>query len=354
MVEFAFGSWGTNYGRGTPWNPCDPEVHRAPGGSSSGSAVAVAAGYVPVAIGSDTGGSIRIPASLCGVIGFKPSFGLIPTEGVAPLGPTFDTLGPITRTVYDARSFTEAMSGSDLSHPPVDMIGLRIVVPSAEALSPIEPGVARAFWHRIALLEAGGATVSQVELPLTLPQFQKLNGDIVGYEAYASLGDLVEDWRRPMDPFVRRRVLASRETSRETYEGWLSRMAAAEAEFARTMAGHDVLALPGTPFCAPPVSQIDEAEIPMSRYTRIANCLNLCAITLPMPRPMVNCRSGSSSVRRPMPMPICSRFRKRSSEVGRGTSKRLGPICEAEGVPRTRRGGAQTSQRQPGKEIGAS
>ena len=79
MVEFAFGSWGTNYASGTPWNPVDRTVHRVPGGSSSGSAVAVAAGLVPVAVGSDTGGSIRIPAALCGIVGFRPTIGAIPT-----------------------------------------------------------------------------------------------------------------------------------------------------------------------------------------------------------------------------------------------------------------------------------
>jgi aspartyl-tRNA(Asn)/glutamyl-tRNA(Gln) amidotransferase subunit A len=115
MVEFACGGWGTNHAVGTPWNPIDRKVHRVPGGSSSGSAVAVAAGLVPAAIGSDTGGSIRIPASLCGIIGFKPSFGLVPLAGIAPLSPTFDTLGPITRTVGDARLLFSVLGQRSLS-----------------------------------------------------------------------------------------------------------------------------------------------------------------------------------------------------------------------------------------------
>lgn len=143
MVEFAIGSWGTNYARGTPWNPADLATHRVPGGSSSGSAVAVAAGLAPVAIGSDTGGSIRIPSSLCGVVGFKPTYGLIPTEGVAPLGPTFDTLGPITRTVAEARLLTEVVAGTDLPCPPVNLSGLRIAVVSDPALAPVTDEVAR-------------------------------------------------------------------------------------------------------------------------------------------------------------------------------------------------------------------
>lgn len=285
MVEFAYGSWGTNYLKGTPWNPCDPDQHRAPGGSSSGSAVAVAAGYVPVALGSDTGGSIRIPASLCGVIGFKPSYGLIPTEGVAPLGPTFDTLGTLTRTVRDARLFTEVMSGQDLSPCPVEIKGLRVAVLGQEALSPVEQEVETAFRQTVEVLESLGAEVSQITLPMSLVEFQKLNGAIAGYESFAHLKLAAEDWRHPMDPYVRLRVLANRYMERPEYDTRLAQMAEARAEFARSFAGFDVLALPGTPIRAPLMEQVNEAEIPMSRYTRIANCLDLCAISLPLPCP---------------------------------------------------------------------
>lgn len=284
MVEFAFGSWGTNYLMGTPWNPCDLTQHRVPGGSSSGSAVAVAAGYVPVAIGSDTGGSIRIPASLCGVIGFKPSTGLIPTEGVAPLGPTFDTLGPIARTLEDARCFTEVMADTDLSHPPVALEGLRIAVLGPEALAPCAPEIAQAFQDTVTSLEARGAQVIEIALPLSLVAFQQLNGEIVGYEAFAHLKSRVDDWRLPMDPFVRQRVRSTSGMDRQTYDTRLAQLAEVRADFAQSWAEFDVLALPGTPFCAPPLSEVNEAEIPMSRYTRVANCLDLCAITLPLPR----------------------------------------------------------------------
>ena len=102
MTEFASGSWGTNSVTGTPRNPWDPQCHRVPGGSSSGSAVAVAAGLAPAAIGSDTGGSVRIPASLCGIVGLKPTFGRISLEGIVPLSPSLDSIGPLTRCVEDA------------------------------------------------------------------------------------------------------------------------------------------------------------------------------------------------------------------------------------------------------------
>jgi len=113
MVEFAFGGWGRNQPMGAPWNPWDTRVHRVAGGSSSGSAVAVAAGLAPAAIGSDTGGSIRIPAALCGLTGLKPTYGLISLAGVVPLALTLDSLGPLTHSVEDAALLTAAMAGPD-------------------------------------------------------------------------------------------------------------------------------------------------------------------------------------------------------------------------------------------------
>ena len=113
LVEFAFGGWGRNAPMGAPWNPWDARLHRVAGGSSSGSAVAVAAGLAPAAIGSDTGGSIRIPAALCGLTGLKPTYGVISLAGVFPLATTLDSLGPIARTVDDAALLAAVMAGPD-------------------------------------------------------------------------------------------------------------------------------------------------------------------------------------------------------------------------------------------------
>src|SRR5262249_53964059 len=110
MVEFAFGGWGANSKLGTPWNPWDREVHRVPGGSSSGSGVAVAAGLAPAAIGSDTGGSVRIPSSLNSLTGLKTTGGLISLRGAFPLSQTLDTIGPMTRDAVDCGWLTEAMA----------------------------------------------------------------------------------------------------------------------------------------------------------------------------------------------------------------------------------------------------
>ncbi len=117
MVEFAFGGWGRNQPMGAPWNPWDMTTHRVAGGSSSGSAVAVAAGLAPAAIGSDTGGSIRIPAALCGLTGLKTTYGLVSLHGAVPLSTTLDSIGPLTHTVDDAALLTAAMAGPDPRDP---------------------------------------------------------------------------------------------------------------------------------------------------------------------------------------------------------------------------------------------
>ena len=116
-VEFAMGGWGTNQHRGTPWNPWDPEVARTPGGSSSGSGVAVAAGFAPWAIGTDTGGSVRLPAAWCGLTGLKTTIGRVSTYGILPLAPTLDTPGPMARSVLDATLLYNVMQGPDPLDP---------------------------------------------------------------------------------------------------------------------------------------------------------------------------------------------------------------------------------------------
>ncbi|MCZ8261969.1 MAG: amidase [Beijerinckiaceae bacterium] len=280
MVEFAAGGWGTNHAVGTPWNPIDRNVHRVPGGSSSGSAVAVAAGLAPAAIGSDTGGSIRIPASLCGLVGFKPSFGLIPLGGIAPLSPSFDTLGPITRTVGDAR-----LLFSVLRQCPVPTASpgraLRIGIPAVGQLQPCDPEILEAFLRTVERLRFLGHTIETFALPQELSAYQALNGRIVAYEAYRHHRAIVEDSTTPIDPFVRQRVLAGREIDDVEYGALKESLRGSIVEF-RRLAGHfDLIATPSTPLPAIPVSEVDDTAIPMSRYTRIGNCLDLCGISIP-------------------------------------------------------------------------
>jgi len=280
MVEFALGGWGTNYAVGTPWNPIDRNVHRVPGGSSSGSAVAVAAGLAPAAIGSDTGGSIRIPASLCGLVGFKPSFGLIPLEGVAALSPTFDTLGPITRTVGDARLLFSVLSNQSVGIP-ANSRPLRIGVPVFEQLQPCDPDILQAFSRSLEALRARGHIVETFVLPKELTEYQALNGRIVSYDAYRHHKLVVEDANTPLDPYVRQRVLSGRAIDDAAYEAAQEALKKAIAEFRQKLGHFGMFATPSTPLPAIPLSEVDDKAIPMSFYTRLGNCLDLCGISLP-------------------------------------------------------------------------
>ncbi len=289
MVEFALGGWGTNHAMGTPWNPVDPHVHRAPGGSSSGSAIAVAAGLVPAAIGSDTGGSIRIPASLCGIVGFKPTFGRIPLDGIAALGPTFDTLGPITRNVADARLLYSVMAQLPVAESQLRR-GLRVGTPKPTQLEPCEPEILANYRRSLDRLRALGHTLVPMAFPEALTTYQTLCGSIVAYEAYGQHRAIAEDPATPLDPHVRHRVLAGRAIDAKQYAALQAQRRACVAGFKAAFADFDAIALPGTPLPAIPVADIDETQIPMSRYTRAANLLELCAISLP---------NGSTAARLP-------------------------------------------------------
>jgi aspartyl-tRNA(Asn)/glutamyl-tRNA(Gln) amidotransferase subunit A len=280
MVEFASGGWGTNHAVGTPWNPIDRKVHRVPGGSSSGSAVAVAAGLVPAAIGSDTGGSIRIPASLCGLIGFKPSFGLVPLDGIAPLSPTFDTLGPITRTVGDARLLFSVLGQRPVAAPAIAR-PLRIGIPAFDQLQPCDEDIFQAFIRSVEALRSGGHSVETFSLPMALSEYQALNGQIAASEAYRHHKAVVEDSDTPIDPYVRQRVLAGRAIDDAGYSALKERLRHAIADFTRQLGHLDIIVTPSTPLPAIPLSEVDDTAIPMSRYTRLGNCLGLCGISLP-------------------------------------------------------------------------
>lgn len=171
LVEFAFGSWGTNYGLGTPINPRLPG-HAVPGGSSSGSAVAVAAGLVPVAVGSDTGGSVRIPAALCGIVGMKPAFGVISNDGVAPLSPALDAIGPMANLIEDIPPLLEAMGATCRQCAGSS----RFRTLALEALEPLDDAVRRAYTAARAALEAPGEPIVDLALPMTLADYQKSCG----------------------------------------------------------------------------------------------------------------------------------------------------------------------------------
>jgi aspartyl-tRNA(Asn)/glutamyl-tRNA(Gln) amidotransferase subunit A len=298
MVEFAFGGWGRNQPMGAPWNPWDTRVHRVAGGSSSGSAVAVAAGLAPAAIGSDTGGSIRIPAALCGLTGLKPTHGLISLAGVVPLALTLDSLGPLTQTVEDAALLTAAMAGHDpndaatLGAPQVDFTaalacapdirGMRITALAAESLpSTTEAAVLRAFGEAIVALRGRGAVVEEARVPIDFDDTMTRNGRIIAAEAWSWHRAYIEDPALDIDPWVRKRTIGGKCLSAAEYIDELAQRKRAAGTFAEWMRGRDALLTPTLPISAIPLDEVDEAATPLATYTRVANYLGACALSLP-------------------------------------------------------------------------
>jgi aspartyl-tRNA(Asn)/glutamyl-tRNA(Gln) amidotransferase subunit A len=298
MVEFAFGGWGRNRPLGAPWNPWDMKTHRVAGGSSSGSAVAVAGGLCPAAIGSDTGGSIRIPAALCGITGLKPTYGRVSLHGAMPLSGTLDSIGPLARTVDDAALLTAAMEGPDPHDPATlcaargdlaaavasepDVRGLRITALAPETFPSITlPAVASAYDAAIATLRELGARVEVGGFPLDFDDMMVQNGRIIAAEAYALHRAYIEDPSLDIDPWVRRRVLGGKGISAADYLDLLAQRRRVSDAFAHWMRDHDALLTPTLPITATALDDVDEATTPLATWTRSANYLGSCALSLP-------------------------------------------------------------------------
>ena len=294
-VEFAYGAWGTNQHMGTPVNPWDLQTHRTPGGSSSGSGVAVAARMAPAAIGTDTGGSVRIPASWCGITGLKTSIGRISTFGVLPLCPTLDTPGLMARTVEDCALLLQVMQGPDPHDPltfrlaPTDPFaqlkrgvkGLRLArMPDSERANH-DSEVLAAYDRSLKTLESLGAEI--VDLPPMGRSFKE-NGDLVGRiisaEIYPRIAALADDASAQMDEAVRARVVAGKSISAWQYLDVLAERERRKQEFAASIAGIDAVLSPSTFTPAIPVATVDQTGTP-AVSTRWVNFLDLCALSLP-------------------------------------------------------------------------
>ena len=298
MVEFAFGGWGRNEPMGAPWNPWDPHTHRVAAGSSSGSAVAVAAGMVPAAIGSDTGGSIRMPAALCGLTGLKPTYGLVSLHGAVPLSDVLDSVGPLAHTADDVALLTAAMAGPDAHDPATraapavdftaaladarDLAGVRISALAADQFPDfIDADVVRARDEAIAVLRACGAVVEELRAPINFADVAARLGRMLATTAYAVHRAYIEDPAVPLDPWVRKRALGGKGVSAADYLDELAAMRGAQAEFAAWMRGRDALLTPTVPITAVPLADVDEATAPLAAFTRAGNYLGACGLSLP-------------------------------------------------------------------------
>ena len=293
-VEFAMGGWGTNTRRGTPWNPWDLERARTPGGSSSGSGVAVAAALAPWAVGTDTGGSVRLPASWCGITGLKTSVGRVSTYGVLALSPTLDSPGPMTRCVEDAALLYAVMQGPD----PLDPLtrGLPYVDPMPTLKRGVRgmrlarmPEIERqyacadvlsAYDRSLSELERLGAEIVEIELSFLFADVAAHNLRIMAAESYALYHALIDDEQAPLDPHVRVRIAAGRTVTAQAYIEALHMRETMKKQFAVAMEGIDALLTPTTMTPALLLEDVDQAKAP-AHYTRFANYLDLTALALP-------------------------------------------------------------------------
>ncbi|WP_293904286.1 amidase [Phenylobacterium sp.] len=291
-VELAYGGWGTNRAVGAPWNPWDAQVHRAPGGSSSGSAVAVAAGLCDAALGSDTGGSVRIPAAVCGVVGLKPGRGLVSLIGVHPLAPALDTVGALARDVATAARTLAVISGPDGAAASrgtfdaeaalaTDVRGRRLAAIPLHGLGEIDPEVGRLYLEALERLRGAGLIVEMVQPPQALDQSFLPNGLLMAGEGWRIWKDRIARHGAVMDPWIVRRFEAGREVSDQRLAEVHRERAAGQVEFHDWLAAYDGLLSPTCPIAAPPLDSIDETTSPLSRLTRAANYLDLPGISVP-------------------------------------------------------------------------
>ena len=290
MSEFAYTGIGANPHFGTPGNPADRK--RVPGGSSSGAAVAAADGMCEIAIGTDTGGSCRIPGALCGIVGYKPSRQRIPTNGAFPLSYSVDSIGPIARSV-EACARADAVMANETYVPlePVPLGGLRIGVAVGYSLENLDETVDLKFSEAVARLNKAGAHISEEKLSL-LDEMAQVNskGGVQPAEAFSIHRDLLSRRADAMDPNVSVRLERARNISAADYIDMVRERARLIRMMDIRIADVDVLAWPTTPTVAPTMQEVaapDEfarRNAMLLRNTVIVNFFDLCAISVPIPR----------------------------------------------------------------------
>jgi aspartyl-tRNA(Asn)/glutamyl-tRNA(Gln) amidotransferase subunit A len=294
MTEFAYSGVGLNPHYGTPANPWDRANRRIPGGSSSGAAVSVADAMATVGIGTDTGGSVRIPSALNGLTGFKPTARRVPTEGAFPLSHTLDSIGPLAPTVACCALVDAVLAGDEPAPVAAQAVeGLRLAVPQTLVFDGIEEGVAGTIEAALSRLSAAGARITEIPFE-SLSEIPKVSiqGGFAAAEAYAIHRADLETRRDRFDPRVASRIDNGKKISSADYVDLLAARRRLCAVADRTSAPFDALVLPTTPRVAPPIADLEDSDavygdtnLAMLRNNALFNFLDRCAASLPCHAP---------------------------------------------------------------------
>jgi Asp-tRNA(Asn)/Glu-tRNA(Gln) amidotransferase A subunit family amidase len=292
MTEFAFSGVGTNPHHGTPVNPADPETPRVPGGSSSGGAVSVATGAAFIGLGSDTGGSIRVPAALCGIVGFKSTASLVPRDGALPLSTTLDTVCAMTRSVGDAILAHEILADRAVTRSHVPLSGYRLAIARTTMLDSLDDTVSRAFQRTLRVLRDAGAQLVEIDLAeiRDLGTIQSTGG-FAAAESFAWHRALLEKHADGYDPRVRMRIVRGAGMLAHEYIELIHARARWIASIDKALHGFDAVLSPTVAMVAPPIASVapgterdDEffrVNALLLRNTSIVNMLDGCGISIP-------------------------------------------------------------------------
>jgi len=303
LVQFAYGGVGINHHHGTPRNPWNGREHCVPGGSSSGSGVAVASGMCPMAIGTDTGGSVRIPSALNGTVGLKTTVGRVTRHGVFPLSPTLDSIGPLTRGVEDAALVYEALHGPDprdavtWPFPVHDVLralhdgvkGMRVAIPQSVFWNDLDAEVEKAVRETARVFRDLGAQVSEIAFSEAEEASQNSpRGLVLAAEAYTANQEAVDTQGDTLDPVIAFRIAKGKEALAWEYIRGLQSWVPLRERALATLRDVDVMITPATAIPAKPVRTVDQSiesysshNLLFLRNSTLGNVLNLCAVTLP-------------------------------------------------------------------------
>jgi aspartyl-tRNA(Asn)/glutamyl-tRNA(Gln) amidotransferase subunit A len=298
MTEFAFSGLGINPHYGTPRSPWDRAGGRIPGGSSSGAAVSVADGMAYGALGTDTGGSCRVPAAMCGIVGYKPTARRVPIDGVLPLAPSLDSVGPLANSVACCATLDSVLAGEKLpalrpaALRPATLAGLRLAVPQNYVLDGLDTTVGWVFEKALEKLTAAGARITTTvfhaldDIPVA-----NARGGFAAAEAYAWHRRLLAENGAGYDPRIRKRIERGAQQSAAEFVDLVAARTAVIRRMDAETAEYDALVMPTCPLVPPRIAELDdEAEynrvnLLQLRNTAVGNFLDRCSISLPCHRP---------------------------------------------------------------------